>query len=113
MKTRNLNIEQALAEIIEYGGIRQEAQLGWPPARVDGRKIEWDQEERAREACARAYRHGRDWNWRAAELALDAAYAALGAANPGSGYAWHTGAHPLCTAIAEERERETRRQERL
>lgn len=38
---------------------------------------------------------GKRWSWREAQGHLDAAYAALGAVNPGSGADWHAGRHPI------------------
>ena len=55
-------------------------------------------ERRALKHLYRAAGHGREWEWSAAESALDAAYRALKSHNPSTGYAWHCGLHPIQTA---------------
>jgi len=62
-----------------------------------------DQVEAAERAIMAAIRHGRDWSWHAAELALARAYSALGSVPPegGTGYAWHCGQHPIQIALRE------------
>lgn len=51
--------------------------------------------ERVEVCMTRAVECGRNWSWTDAEKAIDKAYALLGASNPGTGYAWHTGQHPI------------------
>ena len=51
-------------------------------------------------AAARAA--GARWDWDAAEENLDAAYAAVGQQNPGTGFDWHRGWHPLQPALRDE-----------
>jgi hypothetical protein len=42
------------------------------------------------------------WKWDEVEKALDAIYAEMGGENPGTGYDYHTGKHPLQIAVREE-----------
>ncbi|MDQ3159311.1 MAG: hypothetical protein M3P98_04235 [bacterium] len=79
------NVEKTLASIYLLGPIR-------------------NSEEEADMHLGAARKYGRAWNWDAAERALDRAYQVLGGQNPGTGYDWHAGIHPLQRAIAQERE---------
>jgi hypothetical protein len=90
-------VDVVLAEIALVGEPFGSASLA--PGALGMHGYTWSQLDAAGAAIGTAKRAGRDWRWSDAEAALGRAYAALGAVNPGSGYAWHCGQHPLQTAI--------------
>jgi hypothetical protein len=53
---------------------------------------------------AKIHQLAREWKWEEVESALDSLYASLGGENPGTGYDYHKGQHPLQIAIREEEE---------
>lgn len=70
----------------------------WAVIRECDSAITQTQIDRASLALRGLNEQARAWNWGNVEHKLDRAYRALGSENPGTGYDYHCGNHPLQTA---------------
>jgi hypothetical protein len=73
----------------------------WAVIRDCEAAITQTQIDRASLALRGITEQARAWNWGNVEHKLDCAYAALGSKNPGTGYDYHCGNHPVEIAATE------------
>ena len=66
---------------------------------IAGPDAAWLSRNALLDAAGQVDQYARAWLWSNVEAQLDKAYAAIGGDNPGTGYEYHAGTHPVQRAM--------------